>query len=99
MSQILKFNEFINEAKLNIPKEALQLQKLIGGSWNPDYDLGDKVLTLTGTKIKGADELQINWNSHKDFGDVEFQIADEDGGDVYYGTDPKAAAKAIKSAV
>jgi hypothetical protein len=88
------YEQFVNEAA-NLPKEAKELAKMFkGGSWKPHFDLDD-VWLFNSSELKNVD-LQINWNSSEDLGDIGFQIADEDGNDIYTGKDPKKAAASIK---
>jgi hypothetical protein len=65
-----------------------------GGSWKPHFDLDD-VWVFNSSELKNVD-LQINWNSSEDWGDIGFQIADEYGNEIYTGKDPKKAAASIK---
>jgi len=95
MKHIKVFEQFVNEAA-NLPKEAKELAKMFkGGSWKPHFDLND-VWIFNSSELKDVD-LQINWNSSEDWGNIGFQIADEDGNEIYTGKDPKKAAASIKS--
>jgi hypothetical protein len=95
MKHIKLYEQFVNEAA-NLPKEAKELAKMFkGGSWKPHFDLDD-VWIFNSSELKDVD-LQINWNSSEDWGNIGFQIADEDGNEIYTGKDPKKAAASIKS--
>lgn len=91
MKHVKLFEEFLNEANINVPKEAKELAKILKSKWKEHYDLGSDVYVLDYDS-----DLEILWNTTEDWGDVGFQIADEDGNDLYIGTNPKKAAKAIK---
>ena len=95
MKHLKVYEQFVNEAA-NLPKEAKELAKMFkGGSWKPHFDLND-VWIFNSSELKDVD-LQINWNSSEDWGNIGFQIADEDGNEIYTGKDPKKAAASIKS--
>lgn len=95
MKHIKLFEQFVKEAA-DLPKEAKELAKMFkGGNWNPHFDL-DGVWIFNSSELEDAD-LQINWNSNKGLGNIGFQIADEDGNEIYIGKDPKKAGAAIKN--
>lgn len=96
--RIPTLDTYINEANTSIPREAKLLAKMLkqnklgSGKVEPDFDLDD-VWNIDNNK-----DLQINYNLSKNYTNQGFEIGDENGKELYMGTDVDAAFKAIRNA-
>tara|TARA_R110000772_G_scaffold5616_5_gene20121 strand:+ start:8466 stop:8951 length:486 start_codon:yes stop_codon:yes gene_type:complete len=91
MKRIKLFEDFINEAAK--PKEVKAVEKLIKAKGEEHFDVEGTWLFNYNTYNDDQEEtVQFTWDAENGY-----DVTDENGRELYVGTDVKAAVKAFKS--
>jgi hypothetical protein len=91
MKHIKLFEQFVNEAAT--PKEVKAVEKLIKVKGAEHFDIEGTWL-FNAYNDDNRKTVQFTWDAENGY-----DVTDEDGNELYVGTDVKDAVKAYKSAV